>query len=212
MKELAAMTKTPDPIQELVTAARRKQILNAATQVFAEKGFHRATVKDIARTAGVADGTVYNYFASKSDVLIGILNRLNETEQREKQMVLSEGQDFRSFFTAYLRQRIQLIWPNAQVFQALLPEILVNPELRDLYYQRVILPTIEIAERYFQEQIKQGRMRQMDVPLTTRALAGHILGLLMLQLLGDQEIAERWEELPDILTGLLLDGLLFQSR
>ena len=201
------MTKTPDPIQELVTAARRKQILDAATQVFAEKGFHRATVKDIARTAGVADGTVYNYFASKSDVLIGILNRLNETEQREKQMVLSEGQDFRSFFTAYLRQRIQLIWPNAQVFQALLPEILVNPELRDLYYQRVILPTIEIAERYFQEQIKQGRMQQMDVPLTTRALASSVFGLLVLQLLGDQEIAKRWEELPEVLSALLLDGL-----
>ncbi len=39
------MTRTPDPIQELVTAARRKQILDAATQVFAEKGFHRATIK-----------------------------------------------------------------------------------------------------------------------------------------------------------------------
>ncbi len=37
------MAKTPDPIQELVTAARRKQILDAATQVFAEKGFHRAS-------------------------------------------------------------------------------------------------------------------------------------------------------------------------
>ena len=49
------MTKTPDPIQELVTAARRKQILDAATQVFAEKGFHRATIKDIARVAGIAD-------------------------------------------------------------------------------------------------------------------------------------------------------------
>ena len=50
------MTRTPDPIQELVTAARRKQILDAATQVFAEKGFHRATVKEIARVAGIADG------------------------------------------------------------------------------------------------------------------------------------------------------------
>lgn len=206
---MAEASEVRDPIQEQLIAARRTQILNAATKVFAEKGFHRATVKDIARAAGVADGTVYNYFGSKSDVLMGILNRLNETEQREEQLALSEGQDFRSFFSAYLRQRIQLIWPNAQVFQAILPEMLVNPELRDLYYQRVILPTIEIAERYFQEQIKQGRMRQMDVPLTTRALAGSVFGILMLQLLGDQEIAERWEELPEILATLLLDG--FQS-
>jgi AcrR family transcriptional regulator len=206
------MTRTPDPIQELVIAARRTQILNAATKVFAEKGFHGATIRDIARTAGVADGTVYNYFGSKADVLLGILNRLNETEQRSEQLALPPGQDFRSFFSAYLRQRIHVIWPNAQVFQALLPEIMVNPELRDLYYQRLILPTIEIAEHYFQELIKQGRMRQMDVPLTTRALAGNILGLLMLQLLGDQEIAKRWEELPEVLTALLIDGLDSQEE
>src|SRR5260370_2920445 len=78
------MTKTPDPIQELVTAARRKQILDAATQVFAEKGFHRATIKDIARMAGIADGTIYTYFASKTEVLLGILHRLNESTEREQ--------------------------------------------------------------------------------------------------------------------------------
>src|ERR1700752_3480931 len=70
------MTRTPDPIQELVTAARRKQILDAATQVFAEKGFHRATIKEIARVAGIADGTIYTYFVSKTEVLLGILHRL----------------------------------------------------------------------------------------------------------------------------------------
>jgi AcrR family transcriptional regulator len=204
---MAEASETRDPIQEQLIAARRTQILNAATKVFAEKGFHRATIKDIARTAGVADGTVYNYFGNKADVLIGILNRLNETEQRQAQLTLPEEQNFRSFFRAYLRQRIRVLWPNAQVFQAILPEILVNPELRTLYYQQLILPTIEIAERYFQAQIEQGRLRQMDVPLTTRALAGNVLGLLVLQLLGDQEIAKRWEELPAVLAALLLDGL-----
>jgi AcrR family transcriptional regulator len=106
------MTKTPDPIQELVTAARRKQILDAATQVFAEKGFHRATIKDIARVAGIADGTIYTYFASKTEVLLGILHRLNESTEREQQLMPESGQDLRSFFAAYLRQRMALLWPN----------------------------------------------------------------------------------------------------
>src|SRR5260221_14063541 len=92
-KEYAAMTKTPDPIQELVTAARRKQILVAATQVFAEKGFHRATIKDIARVAGIADGTIYTYFASKTEALVGILHRLNESTEREQQLVPKSEQD-----------------------------------------------------------------------------------------------------------------------
>src|SRR5690242_14539451 len=122
-KEHAAMDKTPDPIQELVTAARRKQILDAATQVFAEKGFHRATIKEIARVAGIADGTIYTYFTSKTEVLLGILHRLNESAQREQDLMPQSGQDLRAFFTAYLRQRMAVVWSNAEVFQAVLPEM-----------------------------------------------------------------------------------------
>jgi len=206
-KEHAAMDKTPDPIQELVTAARRKQILDAATQVFAEKGFHRATIKDIARVAGIADGTIYTYFASKTEVLLGILHRLNESTEREQQLMPEREQDLRSFFTAYLRQRMALLWPNAEVFQAVLPEMLVNEQLRELYYQQVLVPTFTIAEHAFQAQQAAGQVQSLDVPLTVRAIAGLLLGLLTLQLLGDEMIAQRWEELPEVLTSLLFDGL-----
>jgi AcrR family transcriptional regulator len=197
----------PDPIQELVITARRNQILDAATQVFAQKGFHRATIKDIARVAGIADGTIYTYFASKTDVLLGILNRLNESVDREQQLKPESEQNIRSFFTTYLRQRMALFWPNAEVFQAVLPEMLANAELRELYYQQVIAPTIMVAEHYFQAQGATGQIRAMDIPLTVRSIAGVIFGLLTLQLLGDEVIAKRWEELPEVLASLLFDGL-----
>jgi AcrR family transcriptional regulator len=201
------MAKTPDPIQELVTAARRKQILDAATQVFAEKGFHRATIKDIARVAGIGDGTIYTYFASKTEVLLGILHRLNESTEREQQLMPESDQDLRSFFTAYLRQRMALLWPNAEVFQAVLPEMLVNEELREIYYQQVLAPTFIVAEHSFQVQSATGQVQSIDVPLTVRAIAGMIFGLLTLQLLGDEVIAERWKELPEVLATLMFDGL-----
>jgi AcrR family transcriptional regulator len=201
------MTDTHDPIQELLITARRNQILDAATQVFAEKGFHRATIKDIARVAGIADGTLYTYFPSKTDVLLGILNCLNESTEREQQFALDGEQDVRSFFLAYLRQRMSLLWPNAEVFQAVLPEMLVNAELRDLYFQRVLAPTFKIAEHYFNAQSQEGQLRKIDIPLAVRAIAGMLFGLLMIQLLGDKVIAARWEELPEVLTSLLFDGL-----
>jgi TetR/AcrR family fatty acid metabolism transcriptional regulator len=204
MKEHAAMTKTPDPIQELVTAARRKQILDAATQVFAEKGFHRATVKEIARVAGIADGTIYTYFASKAEVLLAVLDRLNETTERKQQFVLGDEQDLKAFFRAYLRQRMALLWPNAEVFRAVLPELLVNGELRKRYYEQVLAPTIAVGEQFSQGQSEQ---LQINIPLTVRAIAGTLLGLLLLQLLGDQEIAEQWEELPNVLTTLFFDKI-----
>jgi TetR/AcrR family fatty acid metabolism transcriptional regulator len=206
-KEHAAMDKTPDPIQELVAAARRNQILDAATQVFAQKGFHRATIKEIARVAGIADGTIYTYFASKTDVLLGILNRLNESTEREHHLKPESTQDLRAFFSTYLRQRMALFWPNAEVFQAVLPEMLANAELRELYYQQVIAPTIVVGEQSFQAQSSTGQIQVLDIPLTVRSIAGMIFGLLLFQLLGDEVIAKRWEELPEVLASLLFDGL-----
>lgn len=201
------MTETHDPIQELLIAARRTQILDAATTVFAEKGFHRATIKDIARAAGIADGTIYTYFPSKTDVLLSILNRLNESTEREQQFAMGSEQDFRSFFVAYLHQRMTLLWPNAEVFRVVLSEMLVNAELRDLYYQEVLVPTFKVAEQYFLVQGEEGYLRPINVPLTVRAIAATLLGLLIIQLLGDKEIAGRWEELPEVLTTLIFDGL-----
>lgn len=205
------MPDSHSPIQELVIAARRNQILDAATEVFASKGFHRATIKDIAREAGIADGTIYTYFASKTDVLLGILNRLNESTEREQQLDPKPQQDFHSFFTAYLRQRMSLFWPNAEVFQAVLPEMLANAELRDLYYQQVIAPTFAIAEHSLQTLREGGFIKQVDVPLTVRSIAGTIFGLLTMQLLGDELIRERWQELPELLSTVLLEGLLTET-
>jgi len=48
---------------------KRKQILDAAIRVFAERGYHGARVGDIAQHAGVAHGLLYHYFASKEEVL-----------------------------------------------------------------------------------------------------------------------------------------------
>ncbi len=146
-------------------------------------------------------------FTSKTEVLLEILNRLNESAEREQQLMPESGQDMRSFFTSYLRQRMSLLWPNAEVFQAVLPEMLVNEELHELYYQQVLVPTFTVAEHYFQVQRAAGQVRSIDVSLTVRAIAGLLLGLLTLQLLGDEVITQRWEELPEVLTSLLFDGL-----
>lgn len=45
-------------------------ILEAAIKVFAEQGFHQATISQIAREAGVADGTIYLYFKNKEDIMV----------------------------------------------------------------------------------------------------------------------------------------------
>jgi AcrR family transcriptional regulator len=198
-----------DPVQEQLIAMRRTQILDAATSVFAEKGFHRTTIKDIAAFAGIADGTIYNYFANKNALLIGILDRLNQTEQREAHF--TQVEDLRGFFIAYLQQRLEILFPNAEVFKAVLPELLTNTELRDIYVNQIINPSISIAENFLQSRIDQGEIHPIDVPLTVRTLIGVFLGLLMLDLWNDEVIVARWRELPDTLAQIILDGLLRTS-
>jgi len=60
---------------ESLRAGKRDAILRAATDVFARSGFFGAQVADVARTAGVAAGTVYLYFRSKDDLLVSIFEK-----------------------------------------------------------------------------------------------------------------------------------------
>src|SRR5260370_27136828 len=203
-----------DPIQAIqaqLATARRTQILDAATRVFASKGFNRATIRDVARDAGVADGTIYNYFANKPDLLFGLLDRLNDTERRPASLAQATeapfGDSFRDYFRAYLRERVEALWSNADLFRAVLPELLANPELRARYYDEVIAPTMALGEGAFRALVGTGTVRDLDLPLSTRIVAGSVLGLMVLQLLGDETLPARWREIPDAIADLLPPGL-----
>jgi len=54
------------------TQYRKTQIVDAATQIFSQKGFSNATISDIARRANLGDATLYEYFDNKDAILIGI--------------------------------------------------------------------------------------------------------------------------------------------
>ncbi len=196
-----------DGVRDLVVRARREQIVEAATRVFAEKGFSRATTREVAREAGVSEGTIYNYFEDKDALLMAILEGLNETERRAEDFEEGMATDFRGFLEEYLRRRMSLIWEHRGVFRVVLSEMLVNAELRELYLHQVVEPTMKIAEENFRSRMKQGEVRQTDAPLAVRSVAGAVLGVLVLGLLGDEEIGSRSEEVPDVLAGLLVHGL-----
>jgi AcrR family transcriptional regulator len=196
-----------DEVRDLVVRARREQIVGAATRVFGEKGFRRATTREVAQAAGVSEGTIYNYFEDKDALLLAILDRLNETERRAADFGEGMAMDFRAFLEQYLRRRMSLIWENREVFRVVLSEILVNVELRERYLEHVVGPTMRIAEENFRSRMEQEKMRNTDAPLAMRSVAGAVLGVLVLGLLSDEEINSRWEEVPDVLAGLLIYGL-----
>ena len=69
------------------TGDKRERILDAAVRVFAKKGFHATRVSEVAKAAGVADGTIYLYFKSKDELLVSLfedrVERLLAFLQRE---------------------------------------------------------------------------------------------------------------------------------
>ncbi len=201
------MPEKQDPIQAQLIAARRSQILDAATQVFAEQGFHGATIRQIAQQAGIADGTIYIYFKTKIDLLLGILDRLNESERRQVDLVQGVEGDFVSFFVAYYRHRMQVLDASFQTIRAILPDVLNNPALRERYYTQVIAPSFALAEPLLQRLVDQGVIKPIDPALATRALSSMVLGLLVLRMLGDKPAEQQWERFSELIPELLLHGL-----
>jgi AcrR family transcriptional regulator len=188
--------------------SKREQILDAATTIFAAQGFHSATIRDIARAAGVADGTIYNYFENKPALLLGILDRLNETERRGDDLAQSLDMDLRAFLASYFRQRMAALTRDGlEIFRGLLPEVLVDPELRERYLHQIVNPTFALAEDVGAQWVQRGTVRPLDIPLMLRAVSGMFLGLLILRLLGEPQVEARWDEFPEFLTTLILDGL-----
>lgn len=73
------------------SADKRQRILQAAVQLFSEKGYARTTIAEIARTADVADGTVYGYFKNKEDILLSISDEHFREHVRELKQTFSSN-------------------------------------------------------------------------------------------------------------------------
>ena len=85
---------------------KRERILAAAERIFARHGFFAARVSEVAKEAGVADGTIYLYFKSKDDLLISVFeNRMAHVNDQLRTAIadLPPGEQLRAFIRAYLR-------------------------------------------------------------------------------------------------------------
>ena len=76
-----------------IQRARREHILDAAEQCFARAGFHRTTMQDICKQAGVSPGALYVYFDSKEALIAGICER-DRAQFAERLAALSDAPDF----------------------------------------------------------------------------------------------------------------------
>src|SRR5574340_184328 len=121
---------------------RREQILKAALKVFGEKGYERATIAEIARRAGVAEGSIYNYFKNKGDLLVGIPSQMVQPPMRAIAPLLDKAGTPgavppEQVLTAVAQNIVGLIHQNSHVFRVLLSAMPhLKQSTRELYMQQ----------------------------------------------------------------------------
>jgi AcrR family transcriptional regulator len=203
-----------DAIHAQLTAARRDHILDGAAKVFAAKGYHSATIRDVAREVGVADGTIYNYFENKPALLLGVFDRMRAAVQPDPGALGPDGagqadlSDLRGVLTAYFRYPLlALRGDNFALFRVVVSEMMVNPELRALYFERILAPALAGGEAMLSAWAARAAVRPVDVGLAVRAVSGVILGLIIENIMGDADLQARWDALPDFLADLFMNGL-----
>ncbi|MCB9777787.1 MAG: TetR/AcrR family transcriptional regulator [Alphaproteobacteria bacterium] len=102
---------------------KRSRIVEAAVQIFAEKGFRQARVSDIARRAGVADGTIYLYFKNKEDLLLVIFEEKMEVLVDELRQALQGISDPLQRLRVYAENHFHAVQEHPALAQVLQVEL-----------------------------------------------------------------------------------------
>ncbi|MFH2058805.1 MAG: TetR/AcrR family transcriptional regulator [Pseudomonadota bacterium] len=153
-------------------------ILNSAGEVFAEFGFHKATISQIAAQAGVADGTLYLYFKNKDDILYQFISVKIEQVFKKMHLAVEKGK------TAEEKLRY-LIYCHLEEFQNdKNMAIIFQSEVR--YLRDIESQIKDISKMYLDllsEIIEQGQvegsMRQdLFVGLVKRFILGAVEGVI----------------------------------
>jgi AcrR family transcriptional regulator len=194
--------------REQLAEARRRQIIEAAANVFAEKGFHRTTTKEIAEAAGVSEGTIYNYFQSKEDLLLGMVNTL-VTESIQSILDHPPSDDPRVILAAIYRDRLALLERRGALIHALFPQVFINEQLRHQFLSKTIQPLIRRIEEQITAKAERGLFRPVNVAVVTRAMMGFLLVYLVLGLAGKDPVLLNTphDEIVEEVVSLFLDGL-----
>jgi AcrR family transcriptional regulator len=175
------------PRRERLKRARAERILEAAAAVFARKGFHQATIREIAELADVAEGTIYNYFADKRDLLVAMTRHVI-AQSASTALAQLQTDDEQAFLTAILAERFEFAHQNFDLLRALIAEVWTDEAFRRQYLSQVITPLLDLLEVYLRARIESGHLRPVNTHVIIRAMAGSFFIFLMLGEPGQGEL------------------------
>jgi AcrR family transcriptional regulator len=206
------MVPTRQERKEETVRRRREQILDAAMEVFSRKGFAMATTAEIAREAGVAEGTIYNYFPSKRELFIAVIKNFVITGPLLELIDKLPQGDIAVTFGHILQNRFRLIESeNVSRMPSLMAEIIHDPELKELWTTQFLQPFLSKMEGIYESLMTTGKFRRIEPPILVRSIGGMFLGFLILKMMeGEASPLNRLpqEKVISSMSELILHGLV----
>jgi AcrR family transcriptional regulator len=169
---------SPSPARQRRKQARPQELLQAALQLFVEKGFSATRSDAVAARAGVSKGTLYLYFPSKEELFKAVV-RTNISA------LIAEGQHIADHFDGPSAQLLRLLmhswWQRVgdtaagSIFKIIIAEVRNFPELAQFYTDEVILPAQRLIAGTLRRGIERGEFRAVPVDEATHALIAPLL-------------------------------------
>ncbi len=204
------MTKTPaaPPQSEAFRGtSKRERILRAAVDIFAQHGYFNAKVSDIAKTAGVADGTIYLYFDGKEDLLITIFKDHTRSylESLERQMVNVPRPEDR--IRMAIRHHLETLGRDRALAVVSQVELRHSLKFMSLFTHEEVAEYLGIIRKIVEHGQTAGVFRRNLHPqLVAKAIFGILDEMVTSWILSEKDypLGEQAEQVSDlVLTGLL---------
>ena len=170
------------------TSDKRERILDAAERIFAQNGFYNARVAEIARSAGVADGTIYLYFKSKDDLLISLFESRMERVNGQLHTAAAAASRPSEKLLAIIRTYLQMVHDFPQVAEVLTVELRQSSKFMKEYSNPRFGEFLKLFAQIIAEGQESGELgRGIPAPHAARMLFGIIDELALAWLLGRGE-------------------------
>ena len=153
--------------------AKRERILRAAIRIFSQKGYFNSKISEVARLAGVADGTIYLYFKNKDDLLISLFEeKMGEVVAEIRARVADEG-DALSRLRIFIRNHMDLLTREAGLIEVIQVELRQSKKFMKEYVPVKFLEYLDVISGILEDGKREGVFRpDLNVTLARRAIFG----------------------------------------
>ena len=170
---------------------RQEEILAAAFEAFAAKGYAEARLDDVARRAGIAKGTIYLYFKNKELLFRAVLRDLIHQVFEELEVFVQTfpGSAEELVRKVLSRQYAQIVKnPKARsMFRLLISESHKFPQLADVYLREVVTPGVNAMRMLVKKGVASGEFRDTKIAEFPQVLAGPaVLAVVWELILGER--------------------------